>query len=78
MVLQDIRGPVHIVQSQLHSWHNPLADGCFVVAGSGGEEACDEDVVLVVSVPVRVDLPPEVAAVVHLAGCDHHQAQEEP
>ena len=72
VVGQNIRRPVHVVQRQLHGRHHPLAHGRPGVAGRGGEEAGNVDVVLVVAVSVGMDLVTDLVSAEQVGG----QAQE--
>ena len=56
MVGQNIRGPVDVMQSQLDGRHHALAHCGAGVAGGGGEEPGNVDIVLVVAVTVGMDL----------------------
>lgn len=56
MVGQNVRGPVDVMQRQLHGRHDALAHGRAGVARGGGEEAGNVDIMVMVTVSVGMDL----------------------
>ena len=52
MVLQDVWGPVDIMQCQFYCGHDTLPDSCLVVSQGCWEEPSEEDIMLVVSVSI--------------------------